>query len=81
MKYYSDDTVKGLLEQLDSHFVKYLDSLPFIEIKKPHGRLIDADELEEYYDCLEADNGVYMEEAGETLETINNAPTVLEAST
>lgn len=46
----------------------------------PHGRLIDADALAEYYDCLEADNGVYMEEAGETLETIENAPTILEAS-
>ena len=45
MKYYSEDTVKGLLEQLDSHFVKYLDSMPSIEIKEPHGRCIDVDAL------------------------------------
>ena len=43
MKYYSEDTVKGLLEQLDSHFVKYLESLPSIEVNEPHGRCIDAD--------------------------------------
>lgn len=46
-----------------------------------HGRLIDADELATYYADLEADNGEYTEDAGETLRTIQNAPTVLEAST
>ena len=46
----------------------------------PHGRLIDADELEGYYNDLEADNGIYKEDAGETAETIANAPTILEAS-
>ena len=45
-----------------------------------HGRLIDADALEEYYDNLDADNGEYIESASETAETIHNAPTVLEAS-
>lgn len=47
----------------------------------PHGRLIDADDLANYYADLEADNGEYTEDAGETLRTIQNAPTVLEAST
>lgn len=45
MKYYSEETVKGLFEQLDSHFVKYLDSMPSIEIEEPHGRLVDIDRM------------------------------------
>ena len=45
MKYYSEETVKGLLEQMDSHFVKYLENLPSIEVNEPHGRLVDADVL------------------------------------
>ena len=46
-----------------------------------HGRLIDASELETYYSDIEADNGTYTEDAGETLRTIQNAPTIVEAST
>jgi hypothetical protein len=46
----------------------------------PHGRLIDADALQEYYEALDADNGEYVESASETAETIANAPTILEAS-
>ena len=34
MKYYSENDVKGLLEQMDSHFIKYLEDLPSIEIPK-----------------------------------------------
>lgn len=45
-----------------------------------HGRLVDADLLEEHYDDLEADNGLYTEEAGQISQTIHNAPTILEAS-
>lgn len=46
----------------------------------PHGRLIDADALQEHYEALDADNGDYTESASETAETIANAPTILEAS-
>ena len=46
----------------------------------PHGRLIDADALQEYYEALDADNGDYTESASETAETIANALTILEAS-
>ena len=46
----------------------------------PHGRLIDADALQEYYEALDSDNGDYTESASETAETIANAPTILEAS-
>ena len=45
MRYYSENTVKGLLKQLDAHFVKYLESLPSIEIKEPHGRCVDIDRM------------------------------------
>lgn len=63
MKYYSEETVKGLLEQLDSHFVKYLENLPSIEIKEPHGDLIERSEVVSCLDRyikfnLEQDNDI-----------------------
>ena len=86
MKYYSEETVKGLLEQMDSHFVKYLENLPSIEVK-PHGRLIDADmaikNLDKYY-CKECDNwnGVKCKTCEHywAMQVLEDAPTVLEAS-
>lgn len=56
-----------------------LEDCPLVELP-PHGRLIDADELEEHYNALEADNGIYTEEAWETAEAIAHAPTILEES-
>lgn len=32
MRYYSEETVKGILEQIDSHYVKELDGLPSVDI-------------------------------------------------
>lgn len=32
MRYYSEDTVKGILEQIDSHYVKELEGLPSVDI-------------------------------------------------
>lgn len=43
MKYYSEETVKGILEQIDSHYIKELEGLPSVDIPEKHGRLIDAD--------------------------------------
>lgn len=41
MKYYSEDTVKGLLEQIDSSYIKELETLPYIEV---YGVLADTRE-------------------------------------
>ena len=54
-------------------------SCPIRELP-PHGRLIDADALQEYYEALDADNGDYTESASETAETLANAPTIWEES-
>ena len=77
MRYFSEKTIAGLLEQIDKHYVEELDKLPSIEIKEPHGRLIDADEVKKkkkhsYKEFCENVVSVY---------DIDNAPTVLEAST
>ena len=87
MKYYSEDTVKGLLEQMDSHFVKYLDNLPSIEVKEPHGRCIDADfaiTQEKNYYCKDCNNwnGIRCKtcEHDWIMMVLDDAPTVIEAS-
>lgn len=69
MRYYSEETVKGLLERMDSHFVKYLESLHSIEIKEPHGRCIDVDALP-----------IKDEWSLVGTDVIWDAPTVLEAT-
>ncbi len=63
----------------DAIFLGRQEGCPLVELPI-HGRLVDADLLEEHYDDLEADNGLYTEEAGQISQTIHNAPTVLEAS-
>lgn len=76
MKYYSEDTVKGLLVQLDSHFVKYLDSMPSIEIKEPHGDLIERDELPlDHITDYKLEGHSVVD-----IEDVLNAPIVLEAT-
>ena len=86
MKYYSENTVKGLLEQLDSHFVKYLDNLPSIEVKEPHGMCIDADKLTDtIVRCIKDAEKEYPEEDFELVKMvyesclyhIAEAPTIL----
>lgn len=84
MKYYSEDTVKGLLEQMDSHFVKYLENLPSIEVKEPHERCIDSYSLA--VKVAEAQGKLKGKEydpfmlLGDVLRWIELEPTVLEAS-
>jgi len=52
------------------------DSCPLIEIPEPHGRLIDGDALQ----CKVDDIGLgYYEVLGVTEDTIDSAPTVIEA--
>ncbi len=47
---------------------------PMVEIKEPHGRLIDADELE-----IERGNYETYNDYSEAFDIIDNAPTVIEA--
>lgn len=83
MKYYSEETVKRLLENKVYHTLK---DCPSIEIPDKHGRLIDADTLaDEFYIQLTVDSP-YMQRsvADEMVKTVSIAsqiaPTVLEAS-
>ena len=49
---------------------------PLVEVPEPHGRLIDADALQ----CKVDDTGLgYYEVLGVTEDTIDDAPTVIEA--
>jgi len=49
---------------------------PLVEVKEPHGRLIDGDALQ----CKVDDIGLgYYEVLGVTEDTIDSAPTVIEA--
>lgn len=90
MKYFSEDIVREMVKEAeDIAFVRScgvktapldIEDYPSIEIPDEHGRIIDAGPLEKLYDNLEADNGIYMEDAGETLQRILDAPTILEAS-
>lgn len=81
MKYYSENTVKGLLEQMDSHFVKYLEKLPSIEIEEPHGRCIDADEFKASIHMNHLNKFATNKDVQVLYKLLNDAPTVLEAST
>lgn len=47
------------------------------EIPNEHGNIIDANDLIEHYEALAADNGVYTEDAEETVETIKKIPKVI----
>lgn len=81
MRYYSEDTVKGLLEQLDSHFVKYLESLPSIGVNEPHGRCVDADKMLSMLERSCGTDSLADTIAREILKgLIKNAPTVLEST-
>ena len=55
---------------------KRADFCPLIEIPEPHGRLIDGDALQ----CKVDDIGLgYYEVLGVTEDTIDSAPTIIEA--
>ena len=53
-----------------------LDECPLVEVPTPHGRLVDADALQ----CKVDDIGLgYYEVLGVTEDTVDDAPTVIEA--
>lgn len=73
MKYYSEESIRLWQRDFDSS----LDDYPCIEIKEPHGRLIDADTLMKKVRET-ADFPSY--EWCKAIECLEEAPTVLEAS-
>lgn len=59
---------------------KRAEDCPLKELPEKHGRLIDADELENDYKAIAVGNEFYEERAERIAKTIANAPTILEAS-
>ena len=53
---------------------------PLIEVQEPHGRLIDADKLNEEVRLLIKENMFSHDDARDLLETIADAPTIIPAS-
>lgn len=90
MRYYSEDTVRGIikivahtaLEQLSLYADDVLQNQPSIEIKEPHGDLGDISEL--YVDILADLQTSKIQTLQDVLKILNehfdNAPTILEAS-
>jgi len=74
MKYYSEESIRLWQRDFDSS----LDDYPCIEIKEPHGRLIDADVLKKHMTDLLRHDYVF-DEVG-CFGLVRDAPTVLEAS-
>ena len=76
MKYYSEETVKKLLENSYYH---ELEDCPSIDIPDHHGRLIDADKL--FNECEQFDlPNVMPDSLWVEANDLLNAPTVLEAT-
>jgi len=85
MKYYSEETVKEIIEDTVNatlHICKPKNDYPCIEIKEPHGRLIDADEvLDKIINGIYPDFMEYTTAIGIVEREIKNAPVILEATT
>lgn len=79
MRYYSENTVKGLLEQIDSFYVKELEKLPSFEIKEPHGRLVNADIIRDWMTKKHKENNCPFD-IDAFLYALDKIPTALEAS-
>lgn len=68
-------TSSGMVEDVNGFVVGKA-----VEVKAPHGRLIDADALESESADLCCDNGYYgSTEWGFSYDMIDNAPTIIEA--
>ena len=78
MKYYSEETVKRLLENKVYHTLK---ECPSIEIKEPHGRCIDADSFKsKLIRARDADSPNKEKTYNKALDILWDAPTVLGTS-
>ena len=88
MKYYSETDVKEIIDyaiaygtDITNYSRPSLDDYPSIEIKEPHGRLIDADELEKVTENMPVCDSYEYTIAHERMKSLLKiAPTVLEAS-
>lgn len=95
MKYYDEDTVYELMSAAEESATAYefgvhksvdIKDYPSIEIKEPHGRLIDADTLADDFSIQLAITSPYMQKrvADEMVASVRlaveKAPTILEAS-
>jgi len=94
MKYYSEETVKKIVKDamnygmtISSSVPMDINNYPVIEIKEPHGDLIDRNEVKKLTTILvqefEKHYGIDVTEDFLRMayeKTIENAPTVVEAS-
>ena len=84
MKYYSETDVKEMIDYAIAYgtditnYCPSLDDYPSIEIKEPHGRLIDADALKRR--MIELLNHGYSFDFIGCFGLIDQVPTILEAS-
>lgn len=69
-------------EYADKHgelCMEYPQGCPLVEVKDPHGRLIDAEYLEEHlYQCETNGRPLHIMEINERLACITEVPTVIE---
>jgi len=94
MKYYSEETVQDIIKRVahtvlaQSQIKNYTDAIlqnkPHIEIKEPHGRLVDVDRIIDisnsnisYY----RNDTIYVKMYEYIIQVLSESPTVLEAST
>ena len=76
-KPYDLDDYSDLQNMVEEGFTR-ADNCPLVEVP-PHGRLIDADKLNEEVCLLIKENMLSRDDARDLLETIADAPTVIEA--
>ena len=76
-------TCKICHEYADKHgelCMEYPQGCPLVEVKEPHGRLIDAEYLEEHlYQCETNGRPLHIIELNERLACITDVPTAIEA--
>lgn len=77
MRYYSEETVKALLENVSLHT---LQDCPSVEIPDKHGDLMDKDKFKEAIAFIAKMNLKADESWIRMLYALDDAPTVLEAS-
>ena len=70
-----DDCFLSEWSTCNERFYCMFDDCPLVEIPVPHGRLIDGDALQFKVDNI----GCFYEVLGVTEDTIDSAPTVIEA--
>ena len=88
MRYFSEETVRQIIKDAMEYGMRIsqtqpmdIESYPSIEIKEPHGRCIDADELEKVVEKMVICDSYEYTIAHEMVKKLlKMAPTVLEAA-